>query len=74
MYTPVNLSFTVQKWGLGGFKSYRYVFVMFMVCSSFLEIKELMHVNICSYYSVKTYTGDSSEIPKKCCLFMVKQE
>ena len=31
MYTPVNLSFTIQKWGLRGSKLYRYVFVM---CSS----------------------------------------
>ena len=28
MYTPVNPSFTIQKWGLRGSKLYRYVFVM----------------------------------------------
>ena len=28
MYTPVNPSFTVQKWGLRGAKLYRHVFVM----------------------------------------------
>ena len=28
MYTPVNPSFTIQKWGLMGSKLYRYVFVM----------------------------------------------
>ena len=28
MYTPVNLSFTILKWGLRGSKLYRYVFVM----------------------------------------------
>ena len=28
MYTPVNPSFTIQKWGLKGSKLYRYVFVM----------------------------------------------
>ena len=28
MNTPVNPSFTVQKWGLRGSKSYRHVFVM----------------------------------------------
>ena len=27
MYTPVNPSFTIQKWGLRGSKLYRYVFV-----------------------------------------------
>ena len=33
MYTPVNPSFTIQKWGLRGSKSYRYVFVMvYSVC------------------------------------------
>ena len=28
MYTPVNPSFTIQKWGLRGSKLYRPVFVM----------------------------------------------
>ena len=28
MYTPVNPSFTIQKWGLRGSTLYRYVFVM----------------------------------------------
>ena len=28
MYTPVNPSFTVEKWGLRGSKLYRYVFVI----------------------------------------------
>ena len=28
MYTPVNPSFTILKWGLRGSKLYRYVFVM----------------------------------------------
>ena len=28
MYTPVNPSLTIQKWGLRGSKLYRYVFVM----------------------------------------------
>ena len=28
MYTPVNPSFTIQKWGLRGSKLYRRVFVM----------------------------------------------
>ena len=28
MYTPVNPSFTIYKWGLRGSKLYRYVFVM----------------------------------------------
>ena len=28
MYTPVNSSFTRQKWGLRGSKLYRHVFVM----------------------------------------------
>ena len=28
MYTPVNLSFTIQKWGLRASKLYRHVFVM----------------------------------------------
>ena len=28
MYTPVNPSFTIKKWGLRGSKLYRYVFVM----------------------------------------------
>ena len=28
MYTPVNPSFTILKWGLRGLKLYRYVFVM----------------------------------------------
>ena len=30
MYTPVNPSFTIQKWGLSGSKYYRHVFVMFV--------------------------------------------
>ena len=30
MYTPVNPSFTIQKWGLRGSKLYRHVFVMFV--------------------------------------------
>ena len=29
MYTPVNPSFTIQKWGLRGSKLYRHVYVMF---------------------------------------------
>ena len=29
MYTPVNPSFTIQKWGLRGSKLYRRVYVMF---------------------------------------------
>ena len=28
MYTPVNPSFTISKWGLRGSKLYRHVFVM----------------------------------------------
>ena len=28
MYTPVNPSFTIKRWGLRGSKLYRYVFVM----------------------------------------------
>ena len=28
MYTPVNTSFTIYKWGLMALKFYRYVFVM----------------------------------------------
>ena len=28
MYTPVNTSFTIQKWGLRGLKLYRHVSVM----------------------------------------------
>ena len=28
MYSPVNPSFTIQKWGLRGSKLYRRVFVM----------------------------------------------
>ena len=28
MYTPVNPSFIIQKWGLRGSKLYRHVFVM----------------------------------------------
>ena len=28
MYTPVNPSFTILKWGLSGSKLYRHVFVM----------------------------------------------
>ena len=30
MYTPVNPSFIIYKWGLRGSKFYRRVFVMFM--------------------------------------------
>ena len=29
MYTPVNPSFTIQKWGLRRSKLYKHVFVMF---------------------------------------------
>ena len=28
VYTPVNPSFTIQKWGLRGSKLYKHVFVM----------------------------------------------
>ena len=31
MYTPVNPSFTIQKWGLRGPKLYRYIFVMIII-------------------------------------------
>ena len=31
MYTPVNPSFTIQKWGLWGSKLYRYVFLMILL-------------------------------------------
>ena len=31
MYTPVNPSFTIQKWGLRRSKLYRHVFVMFVI-------------------------------------------
>ena len=47
MYTPVNPSFTIEKWGLRGSKLYRHVFVMtykdpiVMVCS----YTELLTVN-----------------------------
>ena len=34
MYTPVNPSFTIQKWGLWGSKLYRHVFVMVSPASS----------------------------------------
>ena len=30
MYTPVNPSFTIKKWGLRGSKLYRYVVVMYV--------------------------------------------
>ena len=32
MYTPVNPSFTIEKWGLRGSKLYRHVFVMKSPC------------------------------------------
>ena len=47
MYTPVNPSFTIEKWGLRGSKLYWHVFVMtykdpiVMVCS----YTELLTVN-----------------------------
>ena len=31
MYTPLNPSFTIQKWGLRGSKIYRYMYVFVMV-------------------------------------------
>ena len=34
MYTPVNPSFTIKKWGLRGSKLYRHVFVMHSVVSN----------------------------------------
>ena len=34
MYTPVNPSFTIWKWGLRGSKLYRYVFVIHSVVSN----------------------------------------
>ena len=46
MYTPVNPNFTVQKWGLRGSKSYRYVFVMFGI--RFVMICSLPHQKIVS--------------------------
>ena len=30
-YTPVNPSFTIQKWGLRGSKLYRHVFVIIII-------------------------------------------
>ena len=42
MYTPVNPSFTIEKWGLRGTKLYRRVFVMLttsikVICSKSLQ-------------------------------------
>ena len=36
MYTPINPSFTIYKWGLRGSKLYRRVFVMISLSSSSL--------------------------------------
>ena len=41
MYTPLNPSFTIQKWGLRGSKLYRYVFVM----NGLINLKRLREVN-----------------------------
>ena len=40
MYTPVNPSFTILKWGLKGYKLYRYVFVMFLSLSTLLSYRD----------------------------------
>ena len=37
MYAPVNLSFTILKWGLSGSKLYRCVFVMLIILSRTYE-------------------------------------
>ena len=52
MYTPVNPSFTISKWGLRGSKLYRRVFVMRKqfarsVNAYFLEKKIRKHISKC---------------------------
>ena len=47
MHTPVNPSFTIQKWGLRGSKLYRYVFVMGDNFGNFLHTKSLLK-RVCS--------------------------
>ena len=45
MYTPINPSFTVQKWGLRGSKLYRRIFVMGQI-SNLLDKKKYLIGNI----------------------------
>ena len=37
MYTPVNPSFTIKKWGWRGSNLYRHVFVMWLFCGGFSD-------------------------------------
>ena len=46
MYTPVNPSFIIWKWGLWGSKLYRHVFVMSSVLIYFLSLNILYWVPI----------------------------
>ena len=39
MYTPVNPSFTIKKWGLRGSKLYRYVFVMTWTARTLIRLR-----------------------------------
>ena len=48
MYTPVNPSFTIQKWGLRGSKLYRDVFVMLRKYQSLLSAKNKKNISVSS--------------------------
>ena len=50
MCTPVNLSFTIQKWGLRGSKLYMYVFVMFIKHYNLKNLKWLSILVFSSKY------------------------
>ena len=64
MYTPVNPSFTIWKWGLRGSKLYRYVFVMTMSGWFSTLILTYLCLTVHTCVSSWTYTFSSNVISK----------
>ena len=55
IYTPINTSFTIQKWGLRGSKLYRHVFV----------INRGIHIFLFLFLDKNIYCGYSLEAPRR---------
>ena len=56
MYTPVNPSFTIKKWGLRRLKLYRHVFVLNVSCAELA--KTVVKVTQVQGESIYTFKGD----------------
>ena len=52
IYTPVNPSFAIKKWGLRGSKLYRYVFVMHFNITEDFGVKSCFFKN--THITIKT--------------------